>query len=104
MILSGCGQEGHGFEGEYKTMINSQHSLGAHRVRTPPTSKVVIGKNFLETNGQKVIVKKIYTQKIQGIEYLIFEDDNKKEQWKIIDKNTLIKGNDPISIKMKRIQ
>ncbi|GAA0786864.1 hypothetical protein [Marinobacterium sediminicola] len=97
LILVGCG---HGFEGTYKVEVSS---VGVNLSELMPNNRIVIGGDYLESDGERTGMDKIFVRESGGSRYLVFKDKNKEEAWKIIDDKTLEKGSGFAKVRMSRI-
>ena len=103
-MLAGCG---HGFEGEYNEQIGSSvEFLDAFAKVTGADGKIiVIGPDYLDTDGIRTEYKDIFVRESGSERYLVFKkDDGSEEAWKIVDDDTLVRGGGLVSITLKRIQ
>jgi hypothetical protein len=101
-ILAGCG---HGYEGEYTEQAGSSNEVLNAVANAVGGKKVVIGSNFIDTDGQRTEFEDIFVRESGSDSYLVFKKDKDNEDvWKIVDKNTLAKGSDLASITLKRVE
>ena len=107
LSLLGCG---HGFEGEYSAkspsldIVNGfANALGVSNV--VGSQKIVIGPDYVETEGKRENYSKIFVRESGSEKYLIFKSAENEEAWKIVDDNTLVTGENTIaSVTLKRIE
>ncbi|MDG1688778.1 MAG: hypothetical protein P8J13_07600 [Gammaproteobacteria bacterium] len=101
MTLAACG---HGFEGEYQSEAGSSIELMDVFAEVAGSQKFVIGKNFIDSQGNRTEFEEIFVRESGSDRYLVFKISvNEEDVWKIIDDNTLMKGNDLMSLKLVRI-
>ena len=101
ITLSACG---HGFEGEYETKTSSSIELVDAFAEIAGSHKLVIGPNYIDSDGRRTEFEEIFVRESGSERYLIFKNAGNEEIWKIIDDNTLVQGNDLMSIKLVRIK
>jgi len=101
MTLSACG---HGFEGEYETKAGSSIELMDVFAEVASSQKIVIGSNYIDSEGSRTEFEEIFVRESGSDRYLIFKNTSGEDIWKIIDDNTLMKGNDLMSMKLVRIK
>lgn len=100
--LSACG---HGFEGEYESEAGSTIELMDIFAEVAGSQKFVIGKNFIDSEGKRTQFEEIFVRESGQDRYLVFKISvNEEDVWKVIDDNTLMKGNDLMSLKLVRIK
>jgi len=99
--LVGCG---HGFEGEYQSKAGSSNELMNAFAGAVGTQKIVIGSDFIESNGQRAEFNEIFVRESAGTRYLVFKSNDAEEAWKIVDDNTLIQGTGLMNVTLKRIE
>jgi hypothetical protein len=100
MALTGCG---HGFEGEYESEAGSSIELMDVFAEVAGSQKFVIGKNYIDSEGNRTDFEKIFVRESGSDRYLVFKNAAEEDVWKIIDDNTLMKGNDLMSLKLVRM-
>lgn len=103
IAIVGCG--GHGYEGEYK--IEGGGGFGeivGAAAEMVGSSRIEVGSNYIEANGERSEFEKIFVRESGGQKYLVFKGKETEEAWKIIDKDTLMQGNEFLSLKLKRIR
>jgi hypothetical protein len=100
ITLSACG---HGFEGEYETKAASSIELMDIFAEVAGSHKLVIGSNYIDSEGNRTEFEKIFVRESGSDRYLVFKNAAEEDVWKIIDDNTLMKGNDLMSMKLVRI-
>ncbi len=89
VIFGMIGACGHGYEGEYKSTTESSNELLSTLSGSIAGQKYIIGSDFVESNGQRKLLDKIYVQETGGKEFLVFKDSASEEIWDIVDANTL---------------
>jgi len=100
--LSACG---HGFEGEYESEAGSSIELMDIFAEVAGSQKFVIGKNYIDSEGNRTEFEEIFVRESGSDRYLVFKSSvNEEDIWKIIDDNTLMKGNDLMSLQLVRIK
>ncbi len=97
LVLVGCG---HGYEGTYKVEISS---VGVNLGDLMPDNRIVIGADYLESDGTRTEMDKIFVRESAGSRYLVFNGEGEEEAWKIIDDKTLEKGNGFAKVMMHRV-
>lgn len=103
LALVGCG---HGYEGEYRIKAGSSNELiNALAGAAGPIEeqKIIIGSNFIESQGEREEFDDIFIRESGGEDYLVFKNKESEEVWKIIDEDTLLRGNDLMNIKLVRV-
>jgi hypothetical protein len=103
IILAGCG--GHGFEGEYNEQVGSSVELLNAFAQVAGDKTVVIGPDYIDSDGIRTQYKDIFVRESGSQKYLILKnEDESEEAWKIADDDTLIRGGGLVSITLKRIK
>ncbi|MGI2170811.1 hypothetical protein ACROAE_11580 [Shewanella sp. MF05960] len=82
LLLAACG--GHGYEGQYESSIEAT-GLGSLNSMMPKTT-MYIGTDYIESNGQKIEVEKIYVKE-QGDRKILIMQTQEGDQAYIIDKD-----------------
>jgi hypothetical protein len=82
LLLAACG--GHGYEGQYESSIEAS-GLGNMSSMMPKTS-LYIGTDYIESNGEKTAIEKIYVKE-QGDKKFLIMQTQQGEQAYIIDKD-----------------
>ncbi len=100
-MLSACG---HGFEGEYETKAGSSIELMDVFAEVASSHKIVIGPNYIDSEGSRTEFEDIFVRKSGSDRYLIFKNGTEEDIWKIVDQDTLMKGSDLMSLKLVRIK
>lgn len=101
-ILMGCG---HGFEGEYTEQTGSSVEFLNAITQMAGTKTIVIGPNYIDSNGIRTDYKDIFVRDSGSQKYLILKkEDGSEEAWKILDDDTLVKGDSLVSVTLKRIK
>jgi len=102
VMLTACG---HGFEGEYESKADSSIEFMEEMFSEVTGSyKVVIGSNYIDSEGQRTEFDKIFVRESGSERYLVFKTAEKEDVWKIIDDDTLMKGSDLMSMKLVRVK
>lgn len=99
--LLGCG---HGFEGEYQSRAGSSNELMNAFAGAVGTQTIVIGPDYIESNGQRAEFEDIFVRDSAGTRYLVFKSGESEEAWKIVDDNTLVQGTGLMNVTLKRIE
>lgn len=103
--LLGCG---HGYEGEFETRVGSSNEFVNAFAGMAGSQKIIIGKDYIETRGERTKFDKIFVRKSGDEKYLVFKgksnDKNSEEAWRIIDKDTLIRDDEVFQIKFVRVK
>lgn len=102
-FLAGCN---HGFEGEYTTRIGSDNELIDGFSGLLGEQKVIIGRNYIESDGTRTEYDEIFVRKSNnGNRYLVFKNEgSEQEAWQVIDDKTLKKGNQLVSVTLQKIK
>jgi len=101
ITLSACG---HGFEGEYETKAGSSNELMDIFAEVASAHKIVIGPNYIDSEGSRTEYEEIFVRESGSDRYLIFKNAAEEDIWKIVDHDTLMKGSDLMSLKLVRIK
>lgn len=101
-ILVGCG--GHGYEGEYQTKAGSSNEFMNAVAGITGSQNIIIGADYIESQGQRTAFDDIFVRESGDDSYLVFKTEGTEEAWKIVDEDTLLRGNDLVSIKLVRIK
>ncbi|WGS84149.1 hypothetical protein [Methylomonas sp. UP202] len=102
ILLAGCG---HGYEGEYRAEGGSENQFIDAVAKIIGDQTLVIGKNYLDSNGERTEFADIFVRESGSQSYLVFKKaDGSEEAWKIVDQDTLERGGDLVSIRMKRVK
>ncbi|AZR83197.1 hypothetical protein AYJ59_07110 [Thiomicrospira sp. S5] len=101
-ILAGC--SGHDFEGKFQTKADSPNAFLNQFTNSLGSQTIVIGPDYIESDGQRELFDKIFVRNSDGQKYLIFKKDNTEDAWKIVDENTLVQGNGLVQIKLVRVE
>lgn len=99
LSLLACG--GHGFEGTYKSSVDSE--MLNQMMSKLPQSTLTIGSDYIESNGRRAEVEEIFVRESNGKEFLIIKIGKKEESLEIIDKNTLQQNLGMAKIVFKRV-
>ena len=101
-FLAACN---HGFEGEYTTKIGSDNEFIDGFSSLLGEQKMIIGRNYLEFDGTRTEYDEIFVRTSNnGKRYLIFKSEgSEQEAWQIVDDNTLKKGNQLVSVILKKV-
>lgn len=101
-LLSACD---HGFEGEYQIKTGSRIEVLNELSALVGVQNIIVGRDYLESQGERTFFDKIFVRKSNnGQRYLVFKKDEQEEVWKIIDDNTLQRGNNVINVKLEKIK
>ncbi len=100
LVLTACG---HGFEGEYESKAGSSIELMDAFAEVASAHKIVIGSNYIDSEGNRTAFEDIFVRESGGDRYLVFKSTEKEDVWKIIDDNTLMKGSGLMNITLKKI-
>lgn len=97
---------GHGFEGDFQ-LVEESSNEGANALYkalgTPTT--VTIGSDYVERDGAREELDDIFVREQGDERFLVFKKDGKGEDaWRIIDKDTLVIGNEMYRMKLVRIK
>lgn len=95
--LIGCG---HGYEGEYQASNEIMNAF----VGAEGGQKLVLGSNYIESQGQRTKFDKIFVRKSGGEKYLVFKDKESEEVWEIVNEDTLLQGYGFMSVNLVRIK
>lgn len=101
IMLSACG---HGFEGEYETKAGSSNELMDIFAEVASSHTIVIGPNYMDSDGHRTEFEDIFVRESGSERYLVFKNGVEEDVWKIVDQDTLMKGNDLMRIKLVRIK
>lgn len=101
-LIVGCG---HGFEGEYAQQIDSRVEVLNAFARIAGDSIIVIGPNYIDSEGVRTQFKEIFVRESGSQKYLVFvKDDGTEEAWKVKDRDTLIRSDGGlVSVVLQRI-
>lgn len=99
--LIGCGS--HGYEGEYESKVGSSIAIADTFASSIGLGKIVIGSDFIESQGQRQKFDDIFVRESGSEKYLVFKDNKSEEAWKILDKKTLMQGNELANVKLVRV-
>ncbi len=98
VALLGCS---HGFEGEYQQSASTPLLDGVGI----QSGTLVIGDDYIESEGQRTEFEKIFVRKSGSEKYLVLKGKNSEEvAWKIVDENTLMQRNGLINVTLKRVR
>ncbi|MDN3653845.1 hypothetical protein QWY77_13960 [Thalassotalea ponticola] len=102
-VLVACG--GHGFEGEYKIASASEDDiLGSLAEQFASDTVIVIGADFVDTNGKRESYDKIIVRESGTKRYLVLIRQDQEQAWEIIDNDTLVQGSGFLKMTLKRIK
>ncbi len=65
---------------------------------------MIIGRDFIETNGVREKFNKIFVRKTGDEAFLVFENGAKEKSWKIIDPTTLVQGGSLVNVQLVKIE
>lgn len=101
-MLAACG---HGFEGQYQMKpANPLIAAISEGVGASLDTNVVIGRNFIDIDGERS-EGKIFVRESGAERYLIFRDDNGKEDaMKIEDDRTLLMSAGINQLRLTRVE
>ena len=85
LSLIGCGE--HGYEGTYQSQVESG-MLGKMSKMMPKTT-LVIGTDYIETDGKRIEVDEIIVRVSGGKSYLVIKSGQDEQSLEIINENTL---------------
>lgn len=68
------------------------------------TQKIVIGSNYIESQGQRTEFNDIFVRESGEESYLVFKNKQSEEEWKIINEDTLLQGNDLMNVILVRVK
>jgi hypothetical protein len=97
VMLSACG---HGYEGKYEAQFDDATGLMS-ALQGPQI--FIIGDDYIEMDGQRTSLDDIFVRESDGQRYLVFKDGEEEDAFKIVDENTLVQGNDFLSMTFKRV-
>ncbi len=100
--LVGC--FGHGYEGTYEKKVGSDEKIVNAIAGLAGSEKVIIGRDFIETNGVREKFNKIFVRKTADESFLIFENGAKEKAWKIINPTTLVQGGSLVNVQLVKIE
>lgn len=98
--LVGCG---HGYEGEFQVKAGSSNELLNAFAGMAGSQKIIIGSDYVESQGRREEFESIFVRGSGQEKLLVFKNKETEDTWEIVDKDTLIKGNGLMSIKLVRI-
>lgn len=101
-LLSACG--GHDFEGVYETRAGSDNELLNSFAEMTSGGKLVIGPDYIESQGKRTLFDEIFERESAGERYLVFKTGETEAVWKVVDENTLMQGGGLMSIKLVRVE
>ena len=102
VLLSACN---HGFEGEYKIKPGSSIEVLNELSALVGVKNMIVGRDYLESQGERTHFDKIFVRKSNnGQRFLVFKTGDQEEVWKIIDDQTLQRGNDLINVKLQKVK
>lgn len=100
-VVTACG---HGFEGEYYEQTGSSNELLNAFAQFAGGKTIVIGSDFIDTDGVRTSFDDIFVRESGSQKYLIFKQaDGVEIAWKIADDNTLVRGDGLVSVTLRRI-
>jgi len=100
-LLGACG--GHDFEGVYQTRAGSNNELLNSFAELASGEKLVIGPDYIESQGKRTRFDDIFERESAGERYLVFKSGEQEEVWQIVDDNTLMQGSGLVNIKLVRM-
>jgi PBP1b-binding outer membrane lipoprotein LpoB len=100
VIISGC--SGHEFEGSYRTETDNKF-LNSLAKKTADPSLLVIGSDYIESDGERTDFDKIFVRESGEKRYLVFQDNDEEDSWKIINDKTIEQNLGFLKVKFIRI-
>ncbi len=100
-LLTACG--GHDFEGVYETRAGSDNELLNSFAELASGEKLVIGPDYIESEGKRTLFDDIFERESAGERYLVFKTGEQEQVWKVVDENTLMQGSGLVNIKLVRV-
>lgn len=100
-LLVACG---HGFEGTYRSEAGSSNEFLDEFAAMAGAQTLVIGRDYIETAGERTAYDAIFIRESGGKRYLVFESEGQEEAWEIVDDNTLRKGGEFMNLTLTRRQ
>lgn len=100
--LVGC--FGHGYEGTYEKKVGSDEKILNAIAGLAGSERVIIGRDFIETNGVREKFNKIFVRKTGNEAFLVFENGAKEKAWKIINPTTLVQGGSLVNVQLVKIE
>lgn len=77
LLLAACG--GHGFEGDYKSEADSSIELVDAFTEIAGSYTLVIGSNYIESEGERTTFDDIFVRESAGERYLVFKSAEKED-------------------------
>lgn len=105
LVLSACG--GNKFEGTYQSSIGGEAgdmmNQMAGAMNQSLSQTMTIGPNYVESNGRRQEMEKIFEREADGKRWLVFQDKSGKEDaLAIVDDDTLAIDNGMMKIEFHR--
>ncbi|GAA6132567.1 hypothetical protein [Halopseudomonas sabulinigri] len=101
VLLTACG--GHDFEGVYESRAGSDNDALNSIAELVGGEKLVIGPDYIETQGKRTEFDDIFERESAGERYLVFKTGEHEEVWRVVDDRTLMKGAGLVNIKLIRL-
>jgi hypothetical protein len=99
LLLAACG--GHGYEGEYESSIEAA-GLGGF-ANSLPKKKMYIGSDYIESDGQKLELEKIYVKEKGEQKYLILQSKQGELAYIIDPDGSLLIKTGYITLKFSKV-
>ncbi len=100
-ILTACG--GSGYEGTYTISLKGGNEMMKKMAQMAIGSgQLIIGDNYIESNGQRTEFEDILVRKSGDASYLVFKSKGGEEALQIIDKDTLEKKTPAFTLQYKK--
>ncbi len=100
LLLVACG---HGYEGSYQTQAKSTHQHLNSFAGNAEQKRVVIGRDYIEVNGERTKLERIFVENKGSERYLVLQKADEQSWLRIIDEQTLAKGNGLLTITFRRV-
>lgn len=105
LLLSACD---HGFEGVYETRADSSNQMVSQLMNDfsglVGSEQIVIGRDYMEHNGERTRFDDIFVRESAGKRYLVFVQGEQEEVWTIVDEHTLMRGNGLVNVRLERVR
>lgn len=99
LLLAACG--GHGFEGKYESKVES--GMLGNMANMMPQSTLIIGSDYIESDGKRVEMDEIFVRDSNGKEYLVLKRGESEEVFEIADDKVLVQDMGMMKIKFVRV-
>lgn len=100
-LLIGC-SKGHGFEGTYELKAGSSIEL-LDVFSGLAGGQIVIGRDYLETQGERSNYERIFVRESGDERYLVFTDQQGEQAWRILPDNNLEYRRGLFSYQLQRV-